>query len=732
MNLNFVPRGKLLLFILSLNLVLFLPFQNCSKISFRDLNSKITGDSLTNTYNEKLPACSALEATGITQDQSCNCSSEDIETAVSRTVVGSFLYNMQKSGICAAAKHVGIINDTQRISINLKVGLPCQYFYGQVRNGITSASDTSTSPVSTFYFRDNDNVCSATPISNEDVTCLSGTLTWVGADGSNCSGSITEHTGASNFITTAILDNDNSDNSAVGSAYFKCEKIEGSSSAGNWMPVTGIPGYAPACSLIPPAPLCNPNYDNGSFADTSQFYGRNLCANGIAIGEQVVVTATGWSWACQGQGAKSDLVVSCLAAKTLVLCAAPAGSYCTSGMTTALTCPAGSYCTGGTAAPIACAIPTACPAGTTTAPLSLPATCTAPAGSYCISGTTTTTTCPAGSYCTGGTGQPIACTPASACTGGNSTQPIAAYTYSWYQSGWGSCSPTTAWTYSTTTGCSATCGGGSQNVVYTCSPSGTHIQTVECRRSDNTTVNDSYCASSSKPATSESCATSSCTGSDQTHSQSCNNQICPGNQKFTTSGVFVVPPGVTSVNVTVTGGGGGGGSAIFCSHANGDGFSISQCGGGGGCGGQVTTTRVSVPASNTIAITIGAGGKGGTAVNIVHNQLSSVNGVSGTSGSTSSFGTVGSPYYVSASGGGSGSGAMLSPGAVGQGCPSAGVGAPGTNGKFSGIQSGSTGYASGGSPNGGEGGQISWSPDPIWTHPSGIDGGNGSVEISWP
>lgn len=99
-------------------------------------------------------------------------------------------------------------------------------------------------------------------------------------------------------------------------------------------------------------------------------------------------------------------------------------------------------------------------------------------------------------------------------------------------------------------------------------------------------------------------------------------------QAFTASGTFVVPEGITTIDVLVVGGGGGGGS---------------RQGGGGGAGGVVVATLAVTPAEE-IAVVVGAGGAGGAA------------GGRGSNGGDSSFGAV------SALGGGGGGGRTINPG----------------------------------------------------------------------
>src|SRR5258706_7663993 len=75
-------------------------------------------------------------------------------------------------------------------------------------------------------------------------------------------------------------------------------------------------------------------------------------------------------------------------------------------------------------------------------------------------------------------------------------------------------------------------------------------------------------------------------------------------QTFTSSGMFAVPAGVTSVDVQVWGGGGGGGGA--------DSYKAKNRAGGGGAGGSFTAVRkISVGPGTQNAVTAGARGSGG-------------------------------------------------------------------------------------------------------------------------
>ena len=97
-------------------------------------------------------------------------------------------------------------------------------------------------------------------------------------------------------------------------------------------------------------------------------------------------------------------------------------------------------------------------------------------------------------------------------------------------------------------------------------------------------------------------------------------------QYFTPSGDFIVPAGVTRLQVTVKGGGGGG---SHCAAAGGSGLS----GGGGGEGGTAIKVATVTP-GDIIPVTVGAGGLGNTGSDV------------GINGGTSSFGA-----FCSATGG---------------------------------------------------------------------------------
>jgi hypothetical protein len=116
-------------------------------------------------------------------------------------------------------------------------------------------------------------------------------------------------------------------------------------------------------------------------------------------------------------------------------------------------------------------------------------------------------------------------------------------------------------------------------------------------------------------------------------------------QAFTSSGIFVVPNGVSMARVTVIGGGGSGG------------YHSTMPSGGGGAGGQAVGTVTGLTPGQSIAVTVGAGG--------------AVPGSPqpGNNGGTSSFGA-----YMSATGGTGGNGGTAAQFALAGGAGGVGVG----------------------------------------------------------
>ncbi len=132
---------------------------------------------------------------------------------------------------------------------------------------------------------------------------------------------------------------------------------------------------------------------------------------------------------------------------------------------------------------------------------------------------------------------------------------------------------------------------------------------------------------------------------------------------FTSNGSFVVPVGVTAVKVLVVGGGGGG----ACGHQ------------GGGGSGYVASNLINVISGQSISITVGTGGAGGT-----------TNGSTSSNGTSSSFGsylTANGGYGTQYSGGNGGSG--------GGGAGNSGYGGAGGTGGLNGYSGAWTGGGTG-------------------------------------
>ncbi|WAI50264.1 phage tail protein [Pseudomonas triclosanedens] len=150
-------------------------------------------------------------------------------------------------------------------------------------------------------------------------------------------------------------------------------------------------------------------------------------------------------------------------------------------------------------------------------------------------------------------------------------------------------------------------------------------------------------------------------------------------QRFTSSGSFTVPNGVTTLYLSGCGGGSGGGG--------GGGFVASGSGGGGGGGAGQSAIKVPVNVSpgQVIAVTIGAGGSLGAG------GAPGANGVAGSAGGVTSFGSLltlagGSPSSggnaIYGNGGAGGIGGTYGGGYGGDGRGFGGDGGDGGSGPF--------------------------------------------------
>ncbi|WP_336747905.1 hypothetical protein [Pantoea vagans] len=160
--------------------------------------------------------------------------------------------------------------------------------------------------------------------------------------------------------------------------------------------------------------------------------------------------------------------------------------------------------------------------------------------------------------------------------------------------------------------------------------------------------------------------------------------------KYTSTGSFTVPLGVTTVYLSGCAGGGGGGGGSSRNSTS----SAATGGGGGGAGQSAVRVPVTVTPGQVIAVSVGAGGTSGTA------STASSAGAGGTGGITS-FGSLLSLAAGVGGNGGTYSTSTSAGGVGGTGYPSGGTAStviPTTSGGY-GIAGagGSTAYGGGGS-----------------------------------
>jgi hypothetical protein len=180
----------------------------------------------------------------------------------------------------------------------------------------------------------------------------------------------------------------------------------------------------------------------------------------------------------------------------------------------------------------------------------------------------------------------------------------------------------------------------------------------------------------------------------------------PSFQKFTGSGTFTIPVGVTAVKVTLVAGGGGGGGATATNN-----------GAGGGSGGAAVKYLSGLTPQNTILVTVGAagtaggtgaaGGTGGNSTIASGTQtittVTAFGGVGGNGNGAQSSGGPGGAIATNADlpfGGNTGNDGIGITGGAGAGSIFAG-GGPNSNGGNPGIAALSTGGGGGGAGSGG-------------------------------
>lgn len=207
-----------------------------------------------------------------------------------------------------------------------------------------------------------------------------------------------------------------------------------------------------------------------------------------------------------------------------------------------------------------------------------------------------------------------------------------------------------------------------------------------------------------------------------------------GQQTFTSSGTFTVPPNVTTLYISACAGGGGGGGSGSASGGT------SSAGGGGGAGQSITKQAYTVTPGATISITVGSGGTHGNG----GAGGGSNPGAAGSAGGNTVIGTL-----VTLTGGSGGSGGSgPAGGAPGAGYPGGCYGQDAAAGSFGGHGASTplggggfggrgaqntavgTGNAGGGNGSGGGGGGGCYTVSTS-AGANGGDGAPGIVIIEW-
>lgn len=145
----------------------------------------------------------------------CTCSVADYTDAASKSPNGVSTYFVQ-SDLCAAARHMDVLNSSDVTLVDILPGDQCSYFAGSANNGVTSVEKELSGNDHTFYFKGKGNgYCNVKAV---DVSCASTTKEWV-VSGKTCSGTIEAYAGP-NLGSKSVSD---SEGSAKGSATFVCE-----------------------------------------------------------------------------------------------------------------------------------------------------------------------------------------------------------------------------------------------------------------------------------------------------------------------------------------------------------------------------------------------------------------------------------------------------------------------------------------------------------------------------
>lgn len=187
-------------------------------------------------------------------------------------------------------------------------------------------------------------------------------------------------------------------------------------------------------------------------------------------------------------------------------------------------------------------------------------------------------------------------------------------------------------------------------------------------------------------------------------------------QEFLSNDTFIVPAGITEMSFCVCGGGGGGGGGF--------GTIFNNSGGGGGGSGVVKNTETTVP-TETLTITVGAGGiSGSSGGDGGDGSQSIISGGFGTRTSNGGNGGIGGDVGGAGASGGGNGGTGDNASTDGSNC-SAVCSGPDTSGGNAGASTGGGGGGGGGFGDGGNGGASGGSPTPPSVPANRGSGGGG-------